>query len=145
MIKNWTVGRPGNNFKVEGLHMSCKHNKLVWWEPLGTRLGLRGAHNLLDLGLEPFPSCGDQLFLLPLYQVWIMTSLSDMPRHRLVAFPRVWAPPMCKVNTSEVRVVISAKKNSRNVCTVKSVSLHRWNPYTLRLSPLSCCGGVQGS
>ena len=36
---------------------------------MGTRLGPRGAHKLLDLGLGPFPSCGDWVFLLPLYQV----------------------------------------------------------------------------
>ena len=51
-----------------------------------------------------------------------MTSLSDMQRHRLAAFPRVWAPPMCKVNTSEVHVVISTK-NSRNVCMHSKVCI----------------------
>ena len=41
------------------LRMSCKHDKLVWWELISS----------WTWGWNLFPSCGDYLFLLPLYQV----------------------------------------------------------------------------
>ena len=53
-------------------------------------------------------------------------SWSDMQRHHLAAFPRGWAPPMYKVNTSEVLAVISTEiVGTCMYIIVKSVSLHR--------------------